>query len=176
MTKPRILVIDDDESSREFAVIALRNYFEVHEAESPRDGFKMLTDSAEEGRLYQGVLLDFNMPGMNGGEVLHVLRGHAQNTLVERVVRDYFQGDFQGLAGVHAYYHHDVVQPRPIVMYSGGKDLTSDYLSLGATGVLCKDQLGRTGYRPLLDVFKEHIPPRPSEPSLIPQPTVPQHA
>ncbi|MCP4756414.1 MAG: response regulator [Proteobacteria bacterium] len=65
-----VLVIDDNATNR----LIFRDYLlgwgaRVGEAKGGTDAFKELAQTEEEGDRYQVVLLDFNMPGMNGFEV-----------------------------------------------------------------------------------------------------------
>lgn len=68
-----MLLIDDDESSRYLmtrSLLAVAPDLEVVEAESADEGLLRLADSQPDL-----VLLDLNMPGIDGVQVLHRVRG-----------------------------------------------------------------------------------------------------
>lgn len=67
--RPRILVVDDDEDSRDLAIFCLGAGFEVVEAADGREGLLR----AEE-LMPNLILLDIRMPGIDGVEVLSRLR------------------------------------------------------------------------------------------------------
>jgi DNA-binding response OmpR family regulator len=71
MTGPKILVVEDDANVRELirAQLGLAG-FDVHTARSGREG---LARAAQLGP--QGIILDINMPEMDGFQVLESLRG-----------------------------------------------------------------------------------------------------
>ncbi len=64
-TKPRILVVDDEEPNLEFVVRALRHRFDVRTARSGEEAVNLL-ESAE----FACVICDQRMPGMQGAELL----------------------------------------------------------------------------------------------------------
>jgi len=67
---PRVLLVDDEEVQRELMGIGLESAgFEVDEA---ADGYEALEKLKQFH--YDAIVLDFNMPGMNGSEVCSTLR------------------------------------------------------------------------------------------------------
>jgi len=65
----RVLIVDDDEGARESLRIALRDRYEIVLAESGEQSLELL-----KRRQVDVVLLDILMPGMNGLDVLKVIR------------------------------------------------------------------------------------------------------
>lgn len=73
---PTLLVIDDNVSVREsLRFLLLQRGYHVHVAEGGPEGIALV----KEGRI-DGVMVDVQMPGMNGFEVARVLREHAAAT------------------------------------------------------------------------------------------------
>jgi putative two-component system response regulator len=68
----RILAVDDDDDIRDFISVVLGKENDVTLAKSGEDAIRLLDD----GNLYDLVLLDVVMPGMNGYDVLRILRRH----------------------------------------------------------------------------------------------------
>lgn len=69
-TPRRLLVVDDDEASRQLAVAIFESIgWVVEEAEGGREALALLRD-----RSYDAVLLDISMPGMSGEEVCRRIR------------------------------------------------------------------------------------------------------
>ncbi|MFY2557238.1 response regulator [Corallococcus terminator] len=70
----RVLVVDDDADWREFLRLSLEDL--GYEATEAADGHEAL-ESLRRGERYEVMLLDLNMPGMSGLEVVARLpRGH----------------------------------------------------------------------------------------------------
>ena len=71
----RVLVVDDNATNRQ----VVRGYLDTRvttcdEAESGEDALVMMHTACSEGAPYGLVLLDFHMPGMNGGELADAIR------------------------------------------------------------------------------------------------------
>jgi len=81
---PRILVVDDDEDARLLMRTQLEDEsYEVHEAE---DGHKAM-DILKADPDFSLVVLDLRMPGMDGREVLNLLRGSVDTTALPVLIR-----------------------------------------------------------------------------------------
>ena len=72
----RVLVIDDNETNR-FILRELLAAWRIDQAAaaSGREGLQRLTEAAAEGRPFEIVILDHQMPGMDGAEVMRAIRG-----------------------------------------------------------------------------------------------------
>jgi len=74
MTKA-ILIVDDEGSFRFAASLSLRQEgYEVSEAQNGKEAFKMITDRQRLGRPYDLIVLDIQMPEVNGLELFGDLR------------------------------------------------------------------------------------------------------
>ena len=73
----RILVIDDNESSRELVRFALEPRYDVDEATDGRDGLSHIRVKPPDL-----VLMDIQMPEMDGYETLHEIRADPKLALV----------------------------------------------------------------------------------------------
>ncbi len=72
--KKRILVVEDEDTIREFVLINLRRAgYEVEEAATGEDALRRF----EEGERYDIVLLDINLPGIDGLSVCKTLRARS---------------------------------------------------------------------------------------------------
>ncbi len=69
-TKPRILVVDDEDSPRESLRFILKDIYDVHTEASGESGLKALYNNGP----FDVVLLDIMMPGLSGLEVLAKVR------------------------------------------------------------------------------------------------------
>jgi two-component system response regulator PilR (NtrC family) len=76
--KPKILVVDDEKSMREFLEIMLRK--EGYEVACARDGKEAL--NSLKARPYDLVLSDIRMPGVDGMEVLNRAKENSPGTIV----------------------------------------------------------------------------------------------
>jgi PAS domain S-box-containing protein len=76
-TRPAsLLVVDDDPDVRDFACVGLRELgYEVFEASSGRAALRIV----EAGRRLDLLVVDFAMPGMNGGELAEAARRHRRD-------------------------------------------------------------------------------------------------
>jgi signal transduction histidine kinase/CheY-like chemotaxis protein len=71
----RVLVVDDNAVNREILTEQLRNWgFDCAAAESGRVGVAFLRRAAELGTRVDCVILDYQMPGMNGADVAEEIR------------------------------------------------------------------------------------------------------
>lgn len=73
----RILVVDDNASSRELVKFALEPCYVVEEASDGRDAILRIHET-----LPDLVLMDIQMPDMDGYETLHQIRAHPASALV----------------------------------------------------------------------------------------------
>jgi two-component system, sensor histidine kinase and response regulator len=81
ITGLHVLVVDDNATNRHVFREQLRGWgCEVCEAADPTLAEELLLDKAREGRPVQVVLLDFQMPGLNGAQLARRIRGHAELT------------------------------------------------------------------------------------------------
>jgi DNA-binding response OmpR family regulator len=81
---PRILVVDDDEDARLLIRTQLEDEsYEVHDAE---DGHKAM-DILKADPDFSLVVLDLRMPGMDGREVLNLLRGSVDTAALPVLIR-----------------------------------------------------------------------------------------
>ncbi len=73
----RVLIIDDNEFNRSILLEQLGAWtFDAHAASSGREGLTMLAHAAAANRRFDLVVLDYHMPGMDGGEVATAIRAN----------------------------------------------------------------------------------------------------
>lgn len=78
--RKKVLLIDDDSTIRAMMSLMLRQcHVKVYDARNGREGV-----AVAELVLPQLILLDLTMPGMDGVQVVHALRGHS-NDLLKKV-------------------------------------------------------------------------------------------
>ncbi|CAH2031288.1 response regulator [Trichlorobacter ammonificans] len=72
----KVLVVDDDLSFRSMVSVAFSHLGlgTVDEAENGRDGVLKFINAFEQGEPYSAVLLDYDMPIMNGRETFNMIR------------------------------------------------------------------------------------------------------
>lgn len=77
----KVLVVDDDLSFRSMISAAFSHLGlgTVDEAENGRDAILMFIDAFEGGEPYSAVLLDYDMPIMNGRETFNMIRMFEQD-------------------------------------------------------------------------------------------------
>ena len=73
MKKQKILVVDDSALNRELLSEMLSDDYKICEAQNGQEAVELLADHWREYRL---VLLDINMPVMDGYEVLRYMKAH----------------------------------------------------------------------------------------------------
>lgn len=73
MKKQKILVVDDSALNRELLSEMLSDDYKISEAQNGQEAIELLADHWQEYRL---VLLDINMPVMDGYEVLRYMKAH----------------------------------------------------------------------------------------------------
>lgn len=70
-----ILIVDDEPNFRFSAGIALKKEgYEISEAENGKEAFTMIMDAQKESRRFDLLLLDVQMPGMSGIELIKKLK------------------------------------------------------------------------------------------------------
>lgn len=114
MTTIPVLLIDDSEPDRIYTGIVLSRSglpFEVRDFESARDALALLADAPQPPSL---ILLDINMPGMNGFAFLDAYEklpeAHRRNTVVVMLSSSPADSDRQR-ALAHAVVKDYVVKP-----------------------------------------------------------------
>lgn len=70
----KILIVEDDEMSRDITARYLEEYGRCDTAEDGEVAMKMFSRAREEGEPYNVVFLDILMPGMSGRKVLEKIR------------------------------------------------------------------------------------------------------
>lgn len=75
----KVLVVDDDSQIRKLVVSAFHRFGTVDEAENGRDAVIKFIDAYRDRSPYGLVLLDFEMPVMNGGEALYMIRSYEKD-------------------------------------------------------------------------------------------------
>ena len=73
MLKQKILIVDDAEMNREILSEMLKDEYEIMEARNGQEAIDILNNFHSDIQL---VLLDMNMPVMNGESVLHIMKDH----------------------------------------------------------------------------------------------------
>jgi two-component system chemotaxis response regulator CheY len=73
-TEVRLMVVDDDESSRELLCTFLSRFGDVEVASRGPDAVSMVTGAIRSGRPFRLIFLDVMMPEMDGHEVLKQIR------------------------------------------------------------------------------------------------------
>lgn len=71
MLKSNILIVDDSEFAREILISMLEEEYQLYEACNGREAIQMLEERPE---FYQLVLLDINMPELDGNDVLRIMK------------------------------------------------------------------------------------------------------
>lgn len=71
MLKPNILIVDDSKISREILISMLEDEYNLYEA---NDGLEAIQFLEEKPEFYQLVLLDLNMPNLDGYGVLEIMK------------------------------------------------------------------------------------------------------
>lgn len=76
MNRQKILIVDDSEINRSLLIAILEDQYEIDEAENGRVAVEKLAENYKE---YSLLLLDINMPEMNGFDVLDKISKHHWN-------------------------------------------------------------------------------------------------
>ena len=83
----RILVVDDNEAARLLlGRLLLELHLEVDSAESGAQALDMLDRAVAQGKPYEAVYLDWQMPGMNGIELAQKVRGRPYDQMPKMVL------------------------------------------------------------------------------------------
>lgn len=69
--KLKILIVDDSELNRELLASMLEDEYEIYQVENGKKAIDILEENREQFKL---VLLDLNMPVMDGYEVLSIMK------------------------------------------------------------------------------------------------------
>lgn len=86
MSEGRILLVEDDEDDVAFVVRALTEIGAEDRVDFARDGVEALTYLHGDGPLPVAVLLDLNLPGLDGHQVLARIRAHERTASLPVVV------------------------------------------------------------------------------------------
>lgn len=95
----RVLLVDDREADLELTRILLRERDKVEwnlsVARSGKEALSLLHKAREAGTPFDLVLLDINMPGMSGFDMLRALRAEADDTAVIMCTGSTYDGDIE---------------------------------------------------------------------------------
>ena len=73
----RVLVVDDNPTARQFLFCVLdSSSFNVETASGGKEALKKIIASSEEKRPYDLVIIDWNMPGLDGIETTKLIKAH----------------------------------------------------------------------------------------------------
>ncbi|MDQ3364862.1 MAG: response regulator [Myxococcota bacterium] len=116
LTGLRVLIVDDNETNRTILRQQLANWgaTSVSAADGPQ-ALQILYVAKKSGERFDLVILDFNMPGMDGIEVAHVIKGDSQLAAIPLVMLGSLvgnSGDIARQAGLAAYLTKPVRQAR----------------------------------------------------------------
>lgn len=74
MEKKRVLIVDDEKSSREMALFDLRNEYDCDTAFDAFDAYEKICRAVNQKKPFDVVVLDEIMPDMNGTALLKIIR------------------------------------------------------------------------------------------------------
>ena len=74
MEKKRVLIVDDEETSRQMALFDLSNTFDCDTAVDALDAYSKIWKAIDKGNPYDVITLDEIMPSMDGMALLKILR------------------------------------------------------------------------------------------------------
>lgn len=109
--KPQILLVEDDEGDAlltEKALAAGPVVFDLHRAETGADALEFLRDSNPRPDL---ILLDLNLPGMHGTDVLSVIKEHLEWRRIPVVVLTSSKAESDILSTYDLYTNAYMVKP-----------------------------------------------------------------
>jgi signal transduction histidine kinase/ActR/RegA family two-component response regulator len=119
----RVLLVDDREADLELTRVFLRVRdkieFDLSVARSGKEALTMMRQARSVGAAYDLILLDINMPGMDGFEMLRALRGENDETAVVMCTGSTYDRDIEqarelGAAG-YVVKPASLAQLRPVV-------------------------------------------------------------
>jgi len=74
MQQKRVLIVDDEETSRELAIFDIDEFYECDTASDAFDAYDKIWQAIEDGNPYDAITLDELMPGMDGIALLKIIR------------------------------------------------------------------------------------------------------
>ncbi|MEM1187810.1 MAG: response regulator [Pseudomonadota bacterium] len=108
----RALVVDDNETNRTILLNQLLSWsMEVEVAADGAEALSLFAREQEQGRRVDVVLLDFNMPGMNGAEVARALRAMPAGGEAKIVVLSSSVGNASELGEARDYVDVQLAKP-----------------------------------------------------------------
>lgn len=74
MEKKKVLIVDDEDTSREIALFDIRNIYNCDTAIDAFDAYEKIMKAIAEGTPYDVMVLDEIMPGMDGIALLKIMK------------------------------------------------------------------------------------------------------
>jgi len=74
MEKQRVLIVDDEQSSREIALFDLRNDYDCDTASDAFDAYEKICRALNQDKPFDVIVLDEMMPDMKGTALLKIIR------------------------------------------------------------------------------------------------------
>jgi len=123
----RVLVVDDTELNRKLLIRLLKNKGHVcDEAENGKVGLELVNESIQRGNPYDTVLLDYEMPVMNGPTAALKMRLSGCDAFIVGITGNIMPADIQRFKGNGA----NVVLAKPLRM----RDLEDAWAEHGVSG------------------------------------------
>ncbi|NOY69221.1 MAG: response regulator [Deltaproteobacteria bacterium] len=101
MKKKRVLIVDDESSSREIAVFDLKNIYDCDTAVDSFDAFEKICAAISDEAPYDVIAVDELMPGMDGTALLRILSITEKYFIPQKVK----QAKFVIISGVESDEH-----------------------------------------------------------------------
>jgi PAS domain S-box-containing protein len=102
-TRIRVLMVEDAADTRTLFEMGLSPYFEIRMASSGRDAIQQFVDAQTAGHAFDVVILDYEMPGMDGCEVAHEIR--VRETLANPTLIAFFTGNKRRVSAEDCHSH-----------------------------------------------------------------------